>query len=158
MFLIALLLEYVLVSRKKSILFLWDHSLSKGQQNKLKHGSSVWVWGKALRLTEHWNGLHREIAEDPSLEIFQSHLDTVQPALGEPVLAMGLDWRISRGLFQPAVQCYSADQLRVQLASSVTTWMPGGIIKGQLNQKWNLPAFGSTPFGSTPLKSSLSSL
>ncbi|KFV80689.1 hypothetical protein N308_11097, partial [Struthio camelus australis] len=30
-----------------------------------------------VRVTEHWNRLPREAVESPSLEIFQSHLDSI---------------------------------------------------------------------------------
>ena len=29
-----------------------------------------------VMVTEHWNRLHREAVESPSLEIFKTHLDT----------------------------------------------------------------------------------
>jgi len=46
-----------------------------------------------LMVTEHWNRLPRGVAESPSLEIFKTHLERgpVQPALGDPGLAGGLD-------------------------------------------------------------------
>jgi len=39
-------------------------------QNTRKHLFTVGV-------NEHWHGLHREVVESPSFEIFKSHLDTV---------------------------------------------------------------------------------
>jgi len=42
-----------------------------------------------LRMTEPWNRLPRGAGESPSLEIFRTHLDKVQPAVRDP--AGGLD-------------------------------------------------------------------
>jgi len=30
-----------------------------------------------LRVTEHWNRLHRKAVESPSLDIFKTHMDMV---------------------------------------------------------------------------------
>ena len=44
-----------------------------------------------LRVTEPWNRLPREMVESPSVEIFKTHLDKVEPAVGDPASAGGLD-------------------------------------------------------------------
>lgn len=66
-----------------------------------------------LRLTEHWNGLHREVAEDPSLEIFLSHL---------PGHWVNLFWRWGWTKGSPEV---SSNQLfsATLLTSYVCSWL-----------------------------------
>jgi len=56
-----------------------------------------------LRVTEPWHSLPREVVESPSLGDIQDPpgQGPVQPALGDPALAGGLDWIIPRGHFQP---------------------------------------------------------
>ena len=46
-----------------------------------------------LRVTEPWHRLPRDVVESPSLEIFKTRLDKgpVQPAVGDPASAGGLD-------------------------------------------------------------------
>ena len=65
-----------------------------------------------LRVTEHWHRLPRGAVGSPSLEILKTHLGwgPVQPALGDPASAAGLDWMICRGPFQPLPFCDSIIQ------------------------------------------------
>ena len=53
---------------------------TRGNGHKLKHGRFPLNIGKrffAVRVTEHWHRLPREVVESPSLDIFKSHLDMV---------------------------------------------------------------------------------
>ena len=52
---------------------------SKSNGLKLEHrkfGTNIWKNFVMLRVTEHWNGLPREVVESPTMEIFKTHLDT----------------------------------------------------------------------------------
>lgn len=50
----------------------------KGKRHKLEHRRFHMNMRKnffTLKMTEHWNGLTREVVGSPSVEIFKMHLD-----------------------------------------------------------------------------------
>ncbi|PKU43163.1 hypothetical protein llap_6525 [Limosa lapponica baueri] len=76
-----------------------------------------------LRLKEHWNRLPREVGEfveSPSLGDTQNPPGCipVQPASGEPALAGGVDYIISRGPFQPLQFCDSVIHLEKRCSTA----------------------------------------
>jgi len=92
---------------------------TRGNGHKLRHRKLQLNIRKkffTLRVAEPWPRLPRGAMESPSLEIFQPRLDevVVQPALGDPILAEGLDLVIPRGPFQP-LPCW--DSVILQLLS-----------------------------------------
>ena len=51
---------------------------TKSNGLKLEHrkfGTNIWKNFVMLKVTEHWNGLPREVVESPTMEIFKTHLD-----------------------------------------------------------------------------------
>ena len=59
-------------------------------------------------MTEHWNRLHREVVESPSLEIFKTCLDAyLCDLVWGSCFGRGLDSMISGGPFQPLQFCDS---------------------------------------------------
>ena len=62
-----------------------------------------------VRLTEHWNRLHRE-EKSPSLERCMTHQDSflLNSSCREPAFSRGLDSMITRGPFHPLQFCDSA--------------------------------------------------
>jgi len=68
---------------------------TRGNEGKLKHKMFRLSMRKnfTLSVTEHWNRLSREIADSPSLEVLKNPpgQGPVQPAVGDPALALGLD-------------------------------------------------------------------
>lgn len=89
----------------------WDQTPSSGAQWQNK---AQWTQTETLKfhlnmrrsfftlsVTEHWNRLPREAVESLCLEIFKTQLYVIlQLGLGEPALAEGLGYMISRGPFQ----------------------------------------------------------
>jgi len=71
---------------------LWtcQPDLGAGQDYGVIHPS---LHFSTLRVMEHWNRLPREVADSPSLKTFKTlpGRSPVQPALGGPALAGGLD-------------------------------------------------------------------
>jgi len=56
---------------------------------------------------EPWNRLPREVVESPSLIQDPPGQGPVQPTVGDPASAGGLDWVTHRGPFQPLLFCDS---------------------------------------------------
>jgi len=85
---------------------------TRGNRHKLKQRKLQLNTRKnffTLRVTEPWPRLPREVVESPSLEIFKTlpGQGPVQPALGDPASAGGLDQTIHRGPFRPLTFCDS---------------------------------------------------
>ena len=114
----------------------------KGNGHKLEH-RKFWTNMRRIfftaRVTEHWNGMPREVVDSPSPEIFKTLLDTcLYSLLQEACFVGGLGSMNSGGSFQPLQFCDSVIML-FHLSYSLLCWS-SPIKQTQHKEKALLPA------------------